>query len=70
MLTVWISWRSTVDLSHITCYCHACEAHPCPNRPTAQAGHSESLRSQTSSAPSMIFGDLLWRSAITLLVER
>jgi len=70
MPTMWISWSSTVDLSHTTCYCHAYEAHPCPSHPTAHAGHSESLRSQTSSAPSMTFGDLLWRSAITLLVER
>nr|DAK20033.1 MAG TPA: hypothetical protein [Caudoviricetes sp.] len=28
---MWIPWRPAVDLSHTTCYCHAYEAHPCPN---------------------------------------
>lgn len=56
MLTVWISWSSTVDLSHTTCYCHACEAHPCPNPHPHSRGRGAITRTPhplgTGGAPS------------------
>ena len=62
-------WISTVDLSHTTRYCHA-SRRTHARTPAERVDHPGPLRFQTSSAPSMTFGDLLWRSAITLLAER